>query len=408
MPSTIRTIITLHLIAAGACGVRPEGRPAATVTRVDSAGVDLVTTSGIEFLPRWVLDTVPQLSIGGAEQRGPEAFVMVAGALELADGSIVVSDLAPAAVFLFDSRGRFLRQLIRSGAGPGELRYAGGPIRLGGDSLGIFDSPQGRLVVLGGDFRHLATIQLVPFRGDNGEYAVPVWVVSSRDAIGFRSRLDVPRSVGVQRRPMVVGRIPFDGARFDSITAGRGIEIYQTASGMGWGVPMGAGSVFGIGRTAVYGGDTDESAVGSWTLDGRMTRSIRWVAPPDPVTADDWRRAVAAESTSLESSPETRRAKPEFRRSLIARLQSLPPPKQARRFTFLVPTDDGGVWIQRRPRRWLEVSEYLVADSTGALVARVDVPTRIHPFQIGPDWVLARFLTEDDVQLVRRYRLLRD
>jgi len=86
-------------------GCGPEVARAPTgyqVARSDSAGVELVVSTGIDALPQWKLESTPILSIGAVEAPRPEAS-HVAGALVLPDSSILISDQRPAAVRRFAS-----------------------------------------------------------------------------------------------------------------------------------------------------------------------------------------------------------------------------------------------------------------------------------------------------------------
>lgn len=62
----------------------------------------------------------------------------VAGVALLGSGEIIVATMRPAAVRVFDSTGRFLRELGRRGRGPGEFMSVDRLLRLG-DTLLVFD-----------------------------------------------------------------------------------------------------------------------------------------------------------------------------------------------------------------------------------------------------------------------------
>jgi hypothetical protein len=210
------------------------------------------------------------------------------------------------------------------------------------------------------------------------------------------------------RRLVTWGRLPFDGSAFARIATARLSPLHTLESGMATGLPLAAMPVVAVGRTALYLGDSDDPMVGVWRFDGRHVRSIRWeAAAAVPTMPDDRDRAFETDSAMWMSWPEIKRTKADFQRRLFAQMKELPLPVHLPFFTRVVPADDGGLWIERRARPWLESTEFLVADSTGAIVARVDTPSRLLVLQIGPDWVLGRFRTEDDVPLVQRYRVVR-
>jgi hypothetical protein len=74
-------------------------------------------------------------------------------------------------------------------------------------------------------------------------------------------------------------------------------------------------------------------------------------------------------------------------------------------YTDFLPTDEGGVWLEQYSRPWTLTRRYLVFDSTGTLMARVELPPRIRPFQILGDRMIARWRNEDDVDHIRIYRI---
>lgn len=95
----------------------------------------------------------------------------------------------PKEVLLFDSTGRFLKTIGRSGAGPGEFRRAF-PIRFGpGDTLSVFDLKNARKTVIG---PHLNIVRMSSF-----PYRVIASVPVSNGDVVMYSPIEAPEAVGL-------------------------------------------------------------------------------------------------------------------------------------------------------------------------------------------------------------------
>ncbi len=396
---------SLLLGLIGCTGGPPSDAATAGVTRADSGGVEIVTTSGIETLTRWRLEPEPILTLGTVDGSGPDAFNFLSGALWRPDGTILVTELAPAAAKVFDHRGTFLRQVVRDGLGPNELRFASAPVRLRGDSIAILDDPMIRAVVLTPDLTAATTIQLTPYRFSGG-YAIPLRLISPRETIARLYTVPTDRDrAGPVRPPLVIGRVPIDGSGFDSIATGRGSELFMTEGGRGLDIPMARRTVFAVTPELLYLGDSEDAIIGVWRVSGPKIRTIRWIAAPDSTSSADAEASFRHDSADLMTSREMMRARPELLRSMFARMRAVKAQPVTPYFTRLIPTDDGGLWIERRTRPWNTTTSFLVADSTGAITASLEAPAEFTPLQVGSDWVLGRWRTPEDVLVVRQFRI---
>lgn len=112
-----RVLPALLTVITTACGA---DAPAAEVSRVDSAGIEIVTSGGEQALD-WQLE--PELSLGGHDD-GPEAFFRVhPGSIAAHQGVLFILDPGNHRVLAFDAEGRHLRTLGGRGGGPGELQW---------------------------------------------------------------------------------------------------------------------------------------------------------------------------------------------------------------------------------------------------------------------------------------------
>jgi hypothetical protein len=131
------------LVLGGACRAS-DAIPAALRVTIDSSGAYPIVRS-LGVAPRW---TAAQVLVLGAPG-GPTEFGSVRSVLLDQAGSLYVVDPSRRTLSLFDSTGRFVRQLGRDGAGPGEYRnpysvaWVDGQLALldpGNSRLGLYDS----------------------------------------------------------------------------------------------------------------------------------------------------------------------------------------------------------------------------------------------------------------------------
>jgi hypothetical protein len=134
--------IGLAISGLSACA---GGADAPTVQRTDSAGVEIVLSSGSDRVLDWQFNRLFEL--GGAEE-GPESFFRVSPRLVRADaaGRIYVLDPENSRIVVFDSDGQFIRSMGGSGGGPGEFQSAASMSVSPEGAVAVFDFRKGSLV----------------------------------------------------------------------------------------------------------------------------------------------------------------------------------------------------------------------------------------------------------------------
>lgn len=139
----------------------------------------------------WVLEAVPLLSVGDAEDSDTALFGRITDVRVLPNGALAVADGGASAVLLFDATGRPLGKVGRRGRGPGEFAGQISLARLADDAVAVWDPSQRRwsAVTVGrtevtlladssGDaaWAHAGVVVL-------GEGVVPAWVPSRLQAL---------------------------------------------------------------------------------------------------------------------------------------------------------------------------------------------------------------------------------
>ncbi|MDE2654324.1 MAG: 6-bladed beta-propeller, partial [Gemmatimonadota bacterium] len=163
----IPTILLTTTLATVVHATHLSAQEAVSVT--DSAGVRIVESSAPAWPvgAGWRVGTEPILTIG--EVSGDLDYVLewVSHALRLEDGTIVVADRGPKQLRLFGADGVFIRNLGRSGEGPGEFAMLS-EVWARGDTILASDSFQGRVSVFGRGGEVLETIRVELAQGRGG------------------------------------------------------------------------------------------------------------------------------------------------------------------------------------------------------------------------------------------------
>ncbi len=139
-----RTWLPVLGVLVAACG----GEHRSATTRVDSAGVEIVTYAGPDVPLAWSFDSL--FALGGADS-GAQAFYQVNSGVVRGDaaGNIYVLDEGAKRIVVFDSDGAFLRAMGRAGGGPGELQWPIGLVVAPDGRSAVFDLGKGGLVWYG-------------------------------------------------------------------------------------------------------------------------------------------------------------------------------------------------------------------------------------------------------------------
>jgi hypothetical protein len=110
-------------------------------TMRDSAGVTFLEHGPAAQLDlsRWMVSESPVVTVGSPNSAPGEELFRVARAVRRSDGAIVVANAGTSDLRVYGRDGRLRSRSGREGDGPGEFRSVGGLVRLGGDSLMVWD-----------------------------------------------------------------------------------------------------------------------------------------------------------------------------------------------------------------------------------------------------------------------------
>jgi hypothetical protein len=380
--------------AALLTGCAAGDAPRHLVSITDSAGVVITMnpTPALEHAAEWRVDSMPLLRIGVLDGDTVYQLNNVGGVRSLRSGNIAVLNFRD--IRIFDRGGRFIRSISRDGEGPGELRTPTGLWRLPGDSLLVFDAELGRSTV----FTETGRVARVTPMQAPILNAQLVGVFADGSLLMLDDRIDVPPA-GFSMNYTTYVRRSADGVLVDSLPRqelGLLGLIGDPRSGM-----IG-GPAFTTRRQPAAHGSTYWVPTGGpeilrYSAGGTLQHIYRWDAGDLSVLPDEirqWRedrlRGVPAEHRPA-------------RERLLAELPAAERHAAVRR---TLADEAGRLWAEVNPRPGHRgPSRWLVFDDDGVVIARVELPPRFTPHEIGRNYVLGVQRDALDIEYVVRYRL---
>ena len=372
----------------GMAGCGADGHTAAEPVVQDSAGVRIVDHRGaLPEAPLWTVEMEEALEL-------PGDFHRVAGGTVLDDGSVVVADAGSREVRRFASDGRPERVVGGEGEGPGEFMGLSLLDRWPGDSILTFDINLRRITLFDADLSFGRTFELevtdaAPFGNLHGVMEDGTMVAS-----GFSQLPDGGPRTGAQRYPSPLHLYEPEGEVREVEFAEVWTESYfDVIGGGGFSVmpvpfPSAIRPAYGVRRAVL--GETLSGEIRSYDSEGALRGIVRGTGPAIRLTPaarqDGIERALdgTAEGIDLE---ERRR-----------RLEALDFPEHEPILSQVAVDREGRIWMAP-----FSGTRWTIFDEDGAFVARIELPERTRPLEIGADDILA--VVPDDFDVERVYRI---
>lgn len=391
---------------ASACGGDASEEEVRDVTVRDSAGVTIVESGRAPSRPLLVLDTSAVVDIGETLDEDPDyQLFQVAFALRLSDGTIVVANRGTHQLKLYDSTGRFVRNVGRQGAGPGEFEQLNWMWRLPGDTIVTYDFSGRRLsrFMPNGEFVGSLTLG----GSSTSDFLFPVGMLDDGRMIARRGAVFTAGESpsGRSRDSLLVLLAGADGIIQDTLGRFPGTEssVQQSGSGnnrmmMVTSVPFARSTYLAVHRDAVVVATNDTYEIRLFDSTGQLRRVVRRRGEPVPVTPADI-DAYREQQLENAAGPNS-----QFRTLIERQLADAEYPQTMPAYTSVLPDAAGRLWVREsthlgEPPRWA------VYDRDGALMAELTVPERFRPMDIGEDYVLGLMRDELDLERVLLYRL---
>ncbi|MCY4571725.1 MAG: hypothetical protein OXF01_02895 [Gemmatimonadetes bacterium] len=407
------------------CAEDSASRSAPTgVTVTDSADIRILEVGGevLDTLPEWSLSDDTAVTMGVNTGDDPYLFGLIAGAIRLPSGEIVIVDEHGLEFRVFGPDGVFRRAFGREGEGPGEFRRVVFMRKLGDGGFAVFDSSLNRLtffddhaVLVESRSSACSSVLTQALRGRGALRCYFDGLVG--DGTSFWYGPQEPDEPEPAPRHNVVRRYPGkthilalevdDGIELiDSGSARSWARISRTVGGMlaVWGVP----ELFSPHGHRAFGphglalAESERWEVRFRDSSGVLKRILRVRKEPEIVTRAHIDAIVGAVGTPASLSPAD---------LALQYLNTVPTGGRVPFFSELRFDDSGRLWIADYvPSPILVNTEELrwtILDENAFPLARMTTGPSDDILEIGDDYMLLRERDEMDVERVAMYRIER-
>lgn len=338
---------------------------------------------------RWPVDTKPQFVLGASGDANKAEFAFVNGATKLPDGNIMVGDRGDYSMFIVSPADVTVKKFGRNGDGPGELRS---PFFMWRCGSAVFVSNGTVIKVFGLDGTYQRSFRFGSTIGKRGAYR------SSCNQQGTFVHYGWDDGKGQQRGIPFRTQVPVWISPGDS-TSGTLVSMALSSERFDNSIlPLGRETRIALGKNRVYVGEADSYEIRVFTFDGRPLPSIRKDAKVVAVSAqdikDDLDRTVAMMGEK-------------FRKVAESDYARAPMPKTLPPYRELVVDIDDNLWVRDYARTGANVV-WTVFNASGKQVAELQLPNALEVSEIGRDYVLGRYISEETgAPEVRSYRLVK-
>ena len=387
-PAAIIARIAIPLLP-GACGTDAapsnDERAAATAQTIE------LDEAALQQLPEWRLAPDP-LVIGTREGAAPYLLNRTTMPAVLSTGTIVVPNNR-SELRWYDSRGAYRRTVGRRGQGPGDFAQLWNAHAVEGDTLLVVDGGQRRVSVLDSAGRFVRAHQLPPMSFPTGAS----WLDDRTMVFLHRPARALPDS-GVVLDSLLLIRSGLAGEPYDTIATVKGYWTYYPRPRTAQGHRFAGDPLLAAGADRIAVGHGDEFRLQWFDRSGTPTGAIRVAVARIPVPAS-MIEAYAAEA--------------EYERGRIEASGQIPPPRERLvhadslpAITRLFVDGTGQTWMRRGVADGATEAPWVLFARDGSALARLTMPARFSPAWADGERVVGRFIDDDGVESIRRYRLL--
>ena len=367
--------------------------------------------SAQEKVPHWRVERVARAGVDD----GPGALTVVSGLAVGPDGSAYVSQPQEGILRVYDTRGRFVREIGRSGEGPGEFER---PSRLGwrGDTLWVSDPAQMRVSLFRPDGAVIRSITFVRTGSlTGGKPNVPGYLFADGSVLGVWL---APMQLLAGPKPVSQPLVRFT-ARGEPINVIAQIErlheFAQMTSGTSvtfmpqpfrdtplWDVTPDGSNLVIVTRIAAASGRRASFSIRKFHYSGRTIFAKTYRYTPRPLPADAEKKAVDEHVSGLASARIRTSSNGDVRKAIR---EALYLPRYMPPVTSMVLGRDGTIWLRREETGRSTVS-WNVLGPDGRVVARVDLPAKLDVRYADRNQVWGIELDELDVPTLVRLKVI--
>jgi len=389
------------VLAVTAMGCRAPAQPVSGADVVDSAGVQVITSSAPAWgdNPQWKVASSPSRTLGGVAGDPALDFVSIVGAKRLGDGSLVVANGGTGELRWFSPEGTPVRSVGGRAAANSPFTAVASLYSLG-DTLVVWDARARVLTrlsstgsVLRQDTLRMADstrrFAILGVFGDGSLLAEAGVAIDLKD--------HEPGSVRPGR-----GLFHFSGGVSDSIGVLPGEELRLSmvdGRPVLTAVPFGLGSRLTVLADRYVASEGDRLQLEERDPGGRLRRIIRWRGSRLPVTPDDIDRQGRALLGSAGSG--VQRAK------LDSIWRDMQKPDSLPAIIGMMADPRSLVWVRRGMHVADSESEWWVIAKDGSWLGSVMLPGTAAPLDITDEWIVLRTVDENRIERVEVRRIRR-
>lgn len=336
-------------------------------------------------LASWEFASDPSVILGGETSHAEGVLHIVADAVRLSDGRILVANGGLSSRLpVFSAEGQYLSSLGREGDGPGEFHWIthleAGP----NDSIFIFDAALQRLTVFQEDGRVVRTARFASAGGADGRTLLSIArLAGGRTWFGRGTPRNLRGPPDIILRDTIpigflndsltnfrlLGRIP--GRMMTSNVVG-GLRGFRPPAF----TPRMLHAVWG---RCVFVSAGDEPSISVFGADGRLISTFDGPGAPRPVTDHD---IASREDALFEIAPQ--HEKPIVRRRFRAEVKTEFLPLYA----AMIADEWGQIWVQEYSPPWGPGRRWYVLSQSGERLSDVEISKALTVFSISEEGLL--------------------
>ena len=396
----------LSVTVGGSCvGNRVDDRAA----RSDSAGITIVQSREPQWLDSasWRVAADPTLEIGVTAGDSAKEFNRIRRAVRFSSGNMAVANGQPPVIRVFDADGDYVRSIGRQGDGPGEFRSLDW-IEIAGDTILALDARARRITAFmpDGSVAWLISIRegvgapsAGPLRLDDGTFIVHH---AQSDAL-TRVAVGTDQPGQTLRNTSALGHYDRTGLLVDSVFVGQGSEsavILRGGRPAMMPAPFARDLTYALWNRSVFIGTQDAYEIREYAASGELRTIVRWDGPALAMTSED---IESLKSHYLDQVRGNVQAEQSYER-LFAEVP-FPPAKPAYGRVLVDPL--GQLWVAALAFSPTPPDDWTVFATSHELLGQVRVPSGLHVFEVGTDYLLGQWRDQAGVEYVRLHSLAR-
>ena len=390
----LRCVLIPCLLWVGTACSEPDPQASRVIVRDSSSVRILETTASARFAADRRVGAAPEWSVGEVEGDPDYLLSRVVGAIQLADGRIVVANGGTNDLRIYDTEGRLAQTIGREGQGPGEFQYLRDLKRCREAGFVAFDLDW-QVSAFGADGSFLGRT-VIPTPDGFTPYTLECDRAGRFALLGWGRNPSAPPQVGfhaLHDRLLLV-------SLGEGTEADLGMWLVSERIGSPGGSrphPAGRATVFALHEDKVYLGSGERFEVEVRDLSGRLEQLIR--GPRIPLVVTDSLKSLTLEIMLRDADPARHPA-------LRAAVAEWDWPERMPAYTALEVDPEGVVWTRGYSADPLEGETWSLFDPERGYLGDIRLEPGQSLLEAGPDYVLVLSRDELGVERVQRYSLV--